>query len=249
MYVCMYVCMHVCMYVCMYVWQISAHFLKKIHELICKTKFRNLRNNATLVDRHHHTVFSMNYINEELRFSLGRLQYLKCRREVRLHRSELWGEIKWNSMAPDTVDLALYRDVKKASLDQLLRLLGQSHPLSRDGLEHNIQMAREWLRAWAEPIIETTESPRTLSLRSARANLGVPEGVSNISVWVDSVDFPFRTPRKHSTKSKHYSYKTKCFARRYLVFSDVMDRVLHVIGPVSPKVLSHFRHKAMPDLT
>jgi hypothetical protein len=154
-------------------------------------------------------------------------------RFVEAKHLNLWGREKTSFFVGRNVYLCLWKDLYKHGFNYIEDQIRNWMPLSSKSLKHNLQEIRLVLKEWAEELVVLQDRKE---LRRQARNAGLPKGVCDTELWIDSVDCRMDGKASTSRKDPSWSYKANGPAQRYQVVSSAAGRIQKIWGGYSPKV-------------
>ena len=135
--------------------------------------------------------------------------------------------------------LTMHRDMTADGYQEVLEDVNVGRfAFSDKSFINNAQRIRNVLAEWAQEKLQPGE-PRAWK-RAAR-DVVRPGQLSEVSLWMDSVDFPKQYHKGWSRKDPDYSYKLWRLGRRYMFVQDAQSQILRIWGGYSPKLYDgHF---------
>lgn len=178
---------------------------------------------------------SLKYTNIEntVYEKVGKETMQEMERYVKQKRLILWGEDKPRYFLKRNLILCLYKDIVCIGYQRLLRTVdGLGFRINHKSLQHNTLVLRKSLHAWA------TVNIRLGTLKEwtdAARHVSPPDELSQVCLWMDSVDFILQGRRTVSRRSPDWSYKSNRPGQRYMFLRDGKGKVRKVWGGYSPK--------------
>jgi hypothetical protein len=135
---------------------------------------------------------------------------------VREKEPALWGEKKPKGYLKKNFLLALYKDLYGKGYSKLMMQIGSKDRMHNSTFQHNVKVLRGVLAEWGRTQVELG-TPEDWA--SAASDLDLPKSIEDVTLWIDSVDFPFtkRKDRK-SKQGSSWSYNATGQGRDTLSF-------------------------------
>jgi hypothetical protein len=100
--------------------------------------------------------------------------------------------------------------------------------------QHNVKVLRGVLAEWGRTQVELG-TPEDWD--SAASDLDLPKSIGDVTLWIDSVDFPLtRKKDRKSKRGRSWSFKCNGPGQRYTFIRDGNSRIIKKWGGYSPKV-------------
>lgn len=181
----------------------------------------------------HTMPLDYNDVVEEVVHQISKPVYQDILAHVEMQDVNLWGEHQPKGFLSCMSTLTLWKDIKDKSYVNLMNLHPSDLHVSVKSLNHNIQALRPVLASWGEKQIHLG---RLREWESAAANVHKPSDLADVSLWMDSTDFPLEKWHGCSKKGPEWSFKLNKPGRRFMVIRDATPQIIKLYGGYSPKV-------------
>lgn len=147
---------------------------------------------------------------------------------------KLWAKCEPQKFQQKTAYLMLYKYLYDVGYNQLNRDTKSFYEVASKTFQHNIKTYREAAAIWANGVINNmaNESYRDISFKCFK---GRP--TLNVTLWIDSTDFPVENSvvDDGQDNKNYYSWKLKRKGVRFTTLQTADSRVVKIFGPDTPK--------------
>lgn len=150
------------------------------------------------------------------------------------HHPSLWGEQQPHNYLYVNAVLGLYKDMRSVSYQSLLEEVTHlPFSINHNTLRHNVEQIRRVLALWG---ISTIKLGTLDEWTAAARNVCLEKSVHDVTLWMDSKDFPLQGRHSVSRRSPYWSYKCNRPAQRFMFLRDGKGKIRKLWGGYSPKV-------------
>jgi len=144
----------------------------------------------------------------------------------------IWCAVGRKNLVYTFLVLALYKDLYGRGYTELTNDIHDWLMISSKTLRHNVKEIRKYGYKWAR---KQLEAGALSEWKSAVRRKKFKKPLKNVTLFLDSVDFPLRGKTSVSKKDPKWSFKCNAPGRRYMVVSDGRGKVRKMWGGYSPK--------------
>lgn len=168
-------------------------------------------------------------LQEFVKRRIGRATFQKIVDYVTLKQPRLMGERVTAKKLPTIIALSLYKDLTGMGYQRVLSEVHLQWTYSHQSFLHNTKRLRALFHKWAQTIIKRGTH---IDWKKAARGTRLPKGLSDITLWIDAVDFPVQ---KGYGRKQFWSHKLGSPGLQYMVIRDGKRQIHGLYGGYSPK--------------
>ena len=152
---------------------------------------------------------------------------------VKFKPKQIWAAERPRDEGKAVLTMTLMKDMEGLSYKDLKERIAPWFNISNMSIQHNVKMGRKKLGKWAKKILKPTARTKRENLAKSADR---PSPCEQVTLWVDSTDFPISGKRRLRRKDPRYAHKLKGPGRRWMVMMDAKTRAQYIAGPYHPTV-------------
>lgn len=182
---------------------------------------------------HSDTGKTIQQIEKDVIKHLGREVVMDMIAYVTKNPPNLWGACQYRNFVRNMVVLALYRDITNVGYKTLEDEINLGYPIGHNSIQVNTVRIRRCLVDWASKFVNKINYS---AIKEASRKTQLPIKVSDAQLIMDSTDIATKGKRSTRKASQDWSFKLNGPGVRFMIVSDVAQRVVKVWGGYSPKL-------------